>query len=330
MAESTLNQPLETLRNHVARMMGYGDFSATLYSGMSTDRKAEVDAIVQRGIRQFLYPPPLAGERVAHRWSFLRRPAFLAMNAPSEPTDTVTIVAGVGTMSGGTLASWIAGGVVRLDGAGTFYHVASRDSATQFTLEDTSVAASAGTAVAFYDHIQALPDDFGSLDSPMTYEAGTGRTAIQQTSEDMIRRMAQSDSGNVGIPSHFAIRPRSWPSGSATGQRFEIMLWPFPASSYAAQYVYKILADYPTGSTYYPLGGMQHSEAILASCLAIAEEHSAVPATRYRDELWPMRLAASVMHDRMSATANLGYNWDRSDGRWDALPPPRVVTTYTP
>ena len=310
--------------------MGYGDFSTTLYSGLSTDRKAECDAVVARGLRQFLYPPPIQGERTAHRWSFLRKPAFLTMNAPSEPTATVEVIAGVGSMSGGTLATWIAGGVARFNGAGAYYHIASRDSNTQFTLEDTTVAVTDTSTVVFYDHIQSLPDDFGVLDSPITYEAGTGRGAVQQVNEDRIRRLAQSESGNVGIPSFFAVRPRSWPTGSATGQRWEIMLWPFPSSSYAVQYVYKIQMDYPTGATYYPLGGSAHSEAILASCLAIAEEYAAVPATQYREAFWPQRLAASVAYDRAQGSHNLGYNWDRSDSRWDAVPDPVVTTSYTP
>lgn len=312
MAESTLSITLSDLRANVQRAMSYGSYSAT-FSGLSSDYQAEINSIISRGLRQFYFPPPLPGEGQSHQWSFLRRPYYMTLNAPSVPTDTVTVASGVGTMSGGTLASWIAGGVVRFNGVGAFYNIASRDSATQFTLEDTTVTVAAGSSLAFYDHIQSLPDDFGGLDSPVTYEAGTDREALIQTNDARLRMMAQTGSRQVGPPSYCAVRTRTWPTGSATGQRDEIMFWPFPDTTYAVTFAYKILPGALTDPAYVPLGGASHGETILASCLAIAEEYSAVPLTRYRDQLFPQRLAASVLRDRGNLGVNLGTNTDRSD-----------------
>jgi hypothetical protein len=59
-------------------------------------------------------------------------------------TGTVAISSGVVTLSGGTFPSWAARGIFRVNGL--TYTVDSRDSNTQITLDDTSVAASSSTA----------------------------------------------------------------------------------------------------------------------------------------------------------------------------------------
>jgi len=62
-------------------------------------------------------------------------------------------------------------------------------------------------------------------------------------------------------------------------------------------------------------GGQQHSETILSSCLAVAEEYAETPSTRYR-QLFQERLAASISIDGQGTTAGiLGRNLDRSDGQ---------------
>lgn len=330
MAESSLTLALEDLRIAVARAMSYAVHSSSAYSGLASEKKTEVDAIVARGIRQFLVPPPLPGERTSHRWSFLVRPATLTLNAQSAPTDTVTVVSGVGTMSGGTLATWIASGVVQFDGAGPHYHVASRDSSTQFTLEDTSVSKSAGTTVVFRQSIADLPDDFGGIATPMTVGIGTGNRELRQVNEAFLRTVQQGDGANSGAPLMFAVRPRTWPSSTTASTRWEAMFWPFPDSATVLDYVYTTDVNYPTGATYYPVGGLSHSETILASCLAIAEDYDNSRAPRYAGNggLFMQRLMASVLRDRANNVGLVGYNTDGDArmGRWSPRPRGGSVT----
>ena len=40
--------------------------------------------------------------------------------------------------------------------------------------------------------------------------------------------MLASNSTAVRAPEVYAVRPRSWPDGSATGTRHEMMVWPWP------------------------------------------------------------------------------------------------------
>jgi len=330
MAESSLTINLSVLRTAVIRFMGYGEPDIA-WAAVNAGYQADVTSIIASGMRQFYTPEPVLGERRGHEWSFLRKSEFIELNAPSAPTQTVTVVAGVGTMTGGTLATWIAGGVARLNGAGVYHHIDTRDSDTQFTLNDTSVSAAALSTVRFYDHIKDLPDDFGGVDGAVTYDPGQQYQALQMTSDARIRVLAQQ-SANQGPPSLYAIRPRTWPASGTSSTRHEIMFFPFPDAAYAVQMSYKVLAGALAGATDVPLGGAGHSETLISSCLAIAEQYGVTQKSNHR-ETYLRHLTASVVRDRGSGGGNLGYNRDRSDDtlqRWVPIRNPNMTTTYTP
>lgn len=56
------------LRTEIADFLGWTRNS----SNWTSDRSERLDAILNAGWRQFIYPPIAPGETVAHRWSFLR------------------------------------------------------------------------------------------------------------------------------------------------------------------------------------------------------------------------------------------------------------------
>lgn len=74
MRDSPLSLTLGELRSEVSRFLQFGRD----YDGLPSREKADVDACVRRGLRQYLSPPPLTGEAEGHSWAFLR------------PTGTVT------------------------------------------------------------------------------------------------------------------------------------------------------------------------------------------------------------------------------------------------
>ena len=61
---AALNITLGDLREEVQRFMGYG--RSTVFSSMSTAFQGDVTSIINRGLRQFYYPPPLPGETSSH------------------------------------------------------------------------------------------------------------------------------------------------------------------------------------------------------------------------------------------------------------------------
>ena len=81
MRDSLLSLTLGELRSEVCRYFQFGRD----YDNLPSREKADVDACVRRGLRQYLSPPPLPGESHGHSWTFLR------------PTGTVVTEAGTGT-----------------------------------------------------------------------------------------------------------------------------------------------------------------------------------------------------------------------------------------
>lgn len=77
MAESTLSIGAPELRQEIAFYMGYGRTSGS----WSVSQLAEINAIMQSGVRRVYYPPAVVSGFEGYEWSFLR------------PTTTLAIVA---------------------------------------------------------------------------------------------------------------------------------------------------------------------------------------------------------------------------------------------
>jgi len=293
-AESSLSLTLTELQTALA------DYFRSTYAAIGTSL---VDPVIKSGLRQFYFPHAL-GEKYAHEWSFLRPTTTLTTSAPYS-TGTLTIVAGVCTLASGTFPSWAADGELIIDGQ--TYTVSTRDSGTQITLDDTSVAASAGETYQLIRPVITLPDAFGGLLSRLTWQPGQAEwAALQQVSEFGIRDRRQY-SDVVDVPQRFCVRPKTFTA--ATGQRFEMVFDPVPDAAYIFTYTYRVRPD-TLGSAEYPYGGMEHSETILASCMAAAE----LKRLDQRGEHFAYfleRLQASISYDRMvGAPPSLGMDCD--------------------
>jgi hypothetical protein len=156
-----------------------------------------------------------------------------------------------------------------------------------------------------------LPNDFGGLHGDLANPASELSKPVVVTSESALRALRQS-SPQSGKPKQAAIRPKA--TDGAAAQKFEIILWPVPDCQIELTYKYFVLPQTLSNQNPYPYGGQSHSETILESCLAIAEQ-------RLNDtkgihwEKFMARLSASIQIDRKTSGADfLGYNADRSDG----------------
>jgi hypothetical protein len=154
-----------------------------------------------------------------------------------------------------------------------------------------------------------MPDDFGGMEGEMTFDADEGWTPIPQTGEGKIRDLRQLNTAS-GRPQLTALRPISAATSGEEGQRFELMVWPTPDAEYTLYYKYRAFPRKLDATRPFPLGGMMHSEALKASCLAVAE----LEVNDSKGEHWASfieRLATSVMQDREAMTPEtLGYNAD--------------------
>ena len=305
MAESTLSLALADLRTAIAEMV-YGG-NAT-YATLTAAEQTRVDSVLKSGLRQFYHPPPDPSGRT-HEWTFLTTTTTLSLLA-AYTTGTIASTSGVVTLTGGTFPTWAASGMLRVSGID--YSINTRDSGTQVTLDDLTYTVAALATYEVHQDDYDLPDAFGFLvDSPPTY-AMTDSVGyeVQVVGENRIRAMRQQSSIG-GKPSLVAVR--SINKATASGTRQEIMFYPRVTEAATLTYRYRARPDALGASDTYPWGASDHSETILASCLAAAERLVEEARGIYWDD-FQRQLAASIAFDsRANRPERMGYNGDNSD-----------------
>ena len=144
-----------------------------------------------------------------------------------------------------------------------------------------------------------LPDDFGQMGQGFQFDSEFGYDPVAVTGISKIRVLQQTGDSS-GVPRLAAIIPKAC-DGTTTGQRFSIVFYPSPDRAYVLTYQYQVLSHALSATQIYPLGGAAHSETILQSCLAIAEqdyrEGSNVQYAKFLD-----RLSASVEFDKRAGS----------------------------
>jgi hypothetical protein len=155
-----------------------------------------------------------------------------------------------------------------------------------------------------------LPDNFGSIDGRITFEAGKMYPPIEMRSEGQIRALREAQNGN-GVPQYYSVRWKS--STGISGQRAELLLWPAPDAVYTLSYKYAVLPNALSADNPWPLGGEEHAETILQSCRAAADRRI---NGRHGEEwdLFITMLRSSILRDSRLAPESLGYNADDSSG----------------
>jgi hypothetical protein len=143
-----------------------------------------------------------------------------------------------------------------------------------------------------------LPEDFGELIEPVfTWAANAANAPIAVVSERHLRSLA-SQANRTGVPRYAALRPKSETGGI---QRQEVVFYPTPTADATISYRSSIIPQELDEDHPYPLGGAQHSEAILEACLAEAEvklhDAEGVHSKRYAEAL----LAAIQSDQKLNA-----------------------------
>lgn len=258
-----------------------------------------VDSLIQRGIHRF-YQPAGTGHRFqrGYQWSFLL-PLTTLTTTGAYSTGTVTVVAGVATITGGTWPSWADEGDLTVNG---ITYTAASLAGADLTLEDLTVTAASGTTFSLTRPRYTMPSTFDGMDGPFTYQSGVGHRSIRIFPEYEVRRRGQifKSSGYPEIAALYPVTP-----DAATGSMRQVKFFPAPDSAYVLEYRYKVEpTDLLPGE--FPLGGRTNAETILTSCMAIIDPKL--------EETFIARLASAIDQDQTShQAANLGQNLDRSD-----------------
>ena len=243
----------------------------------------------------------------AHRWTFLHPETTVMTSAPYS-TGTVTIVAGVVTLSGGTFPTWAASAWLSV--AGVQYSVSTRDSGTQVTLTNTTVSVGAGATFTIYRREYDFPADMHALDSGMVSLNSGSFFALRNVDARTIDETLPY-AWEAGLPQMFACTETA-PSTNGVTHRF--ILKPIPDGVYELRFRYSIgIPTFSAGMTC--AGGALHAQTIL--CCALANMN----ATRQKEA--QARMAASIAQDRSRQSENVGaYRDQRLTGNdrypWDA------------
>lgn len=296
------------LRNRIAYHLGYGRTGWT----SDSEKVANVNDAVKDGLRWF-YTPELVESRFSYRWSFLR-PTFVVTTTADYSTGTITVASGVVTLSGGTWPSAAASGELYEAENGNTYTVASRDSDTQLTLDDTSVDVTAGTSYWLAFPQVDLPADFASIEGDkLTYDPGVADLypAVQLVSEQQIRR-ARMDYDDPDKPSFAAVVVKA--HDFTVGTRYALRMLPVPDGAYRLTGRYRINPDMIDATNLYPPGSETHAATLLASCLAAADRNVNDGGNGMWEAQFKSLLAASIAQDAEATSARrLGYSGDGSE-----------------
>lgn len=303
----------------------YAQIKAEVERTLGTFADADVTAIIDRGLRQFYTPMPLAGERVMHRWSFLKT---------VETLDTiVSTESGTASTFGSVLQSVSVNlstedaesishvSVTRSDGTTTKHLVTAVDNGnSRITV---SVAFGYSESVSFtvhYNGTYALPASFAGIDGPLGYDTFFGDDPnihdleIPISSDKTVRNMFQHLEDRDDKPRAASIF-QTGATGTA-GTSYRIRFYPVPDKVYRLVYD-QINEPAALTSSQVPLGGDLHAETILASCLAIAEQYFIPNSPHGYKQNYMDRLRASVELDRNATRSdNLGYSGDPAQERF--------------
>ena len=213
------------------------------------------------------------------------------------------MVDGVVTLTGGTFPSWAADGTLKA--SNSYYSIASRDSDTQITLDDTTVDIDALTTYELGRPEIPLAATFEAVanDSDLTYYPDQNELypPVRQRHDQAIRTWQQDDP-YFDRPVFYSVRTVEF--DATTGSRRRLAFYPTPDATYVMRVPMLLRPTMIDVTNQYPVGGEQLSQVILEACLAAAEhnfeEREHVHENRYLDLV---KLAIQTDQERSSATS---------------------------
>jgi hypothetical protein len=148
-----------------------------------------------------------------------------------------------------------------------------------------------------------LPDGFGRLAGDFYFSTpAIGRQSIVLTSEYRINALAQQDD-SPGVPRLASIRYKE--NMGQHGQAQEVTFYPTPVREFEIHFSFTAYTGRLSINSQYPLGGPQHSELVIESCLAIAEQREN-DERGVHTERFENLLASAVADDKRKGAMSFG------------------------
>ena len=165
----------------------------------------------------------------------------------------------------------------------------------------------------------ALPDDCDGIIDSFVVTTGDGTAAVIPVIpvRDLLKLRATVET--KGVPKYTAIRIISTDPTTAQSQRYEVLCFPKSDSTNVLSYEYPVKVDTIGSMNTYLPGGASHSQTIIASCLAVAEEYL-TPGETVHQQAFQQRLQASIEYDQRNLQTQRSMTWDLNEptyGTWD-------------
>lgn len=311
MAESTLTLKRDDLLKAIGNMLGRG---IDITNWDDSDFTTRVNMCVDIGCRWVYEPDLLPNELQVHMWSFMQ-PKLTSFDINAQyGTGTITVVSGVVTGVGTVFPSWSADAEIAIDSVS--YSVASRDSDTQLTLDDTGVNAAAGSSYVLQQLDYVLPELFGGFRGDLYLDQSSTSLGfvLQRTpKEELLSYQKSGIADFASQPCRYAIFPQD--QTGVADQRWLMTLWPTADAAYTISGFYTINPYQLTSALPYPMGGLPLSECLREAVLGAAEVEFKGEAGIHM-QMFQRKLQAAVSYDRqVSNPGIIGQNLDQSAQR---------------
>lgn len=247
----------------------------------------------------------------SHDWSFFRPVADVTTTAPYS-TGTITVSAGVVTLTGGSFPSWAADGFLYVNGRS--YVVASRTGNTTMTISDTSLTISSGVVYHLGRPEIAMPAEFEAVanDSELAYypDDNACYPSVMQRGDQAIRRLEQG--GQVfDRPVYYSVRTVQF--DPAVGSRRVLAFYPTPDQAYTMRVPMLLRPVMLSSDNQQPIGGEVLSQVIIEACLASAE-HNFEEREHVHEKRYLEMIALAIRNDlERSSPTSLGPDAPRGE-----------------
>ena len=168
----------------------------------------------------------------------------------------------------------------------------------------------------------ALPIDFSDLYSTLYFDSSTADPPLEKRSAEQIIAM-RSDNSSTGSPEYFAITPSRY--GIEVGTIYELWLYPTPSQAETLSGFYRADPVQLSATTDLVIGGIRAIEAILESCLAVAEHQEDEMATSHHTAKAAELIQKLIAFDKVTKSDIIGNLYTDKDRIW---PTPRGFFTY--
>jgi len=159
--------------------------------------------------------------------------------------------------------------------------------------------------------VYQLPEDYSEMITDPTYDDDDGVASLNKITPQEILNLR---SAVVESYQPYYYAEVSVGTDLSTGSFDELWLYPSPDSSYNLKFFYKVDPNKPDTTTQYLVGGVRACEAILESCLAVAEvqeDDTAGLHTEKANELIQKLIVTDSKRDEDATIGNLYDNTDR-------------------